>query len=595
MLCAATEICDRGVCIGTCFEGGCGDGQVCTTAGRCVDAGCESMTCPDGERCVGGACVAACDGIVCPAGRECRAGRCVDLCAGAVCDECTVCEGGDCVPHCMYRACATGELVYDLFTTLGLTKPWPAHVTEGIYTAIVTDTGSFRFSNTTPRTHALAGDLIFQGVDPEAVYRRIFATVPLKRVRLLREALDRAGVEVCADRVGVRMGQGGCGEIVLGPVGVLEGIRRQAVYRKKVRPVSPYDQRGGLRQKRVRRVLHEPPAVPAIVKVDGHTAVTQHLQKRRIHGANVGLSGVAAKRLRRVAIGIAVERRGKQTQVPALAFSIHLVTGELLRQPAHLHKTSRRSCTRSRCLRKFFARQPGLRPIVAVAQRAFQLDQRTVVTGRNRRRVEVDGLFETPLGCSIPLVRQPPLMHIAVTHVVPDRRVDVDATVEERLPHPERRHVVGQSLHAIEGRDDDPRGKRRSVQAVLGGADPVGVDRLDVAGIGLAATGRLSPALAAPESLPMVLDFASLAPITLVLVIASLVAGFLAGSERGALLGFGRVEAPEALRARREVVHREDRRAAPRVPEHEDRLRAGAQHGEGPPADLRTFAPRADS
>lgn len=92
-------------------------------------------------------------------------------------------------------ACATGELVYDLFATHELPRPWPATITEAIYTAIVTDTGSFRFSNTSPRAHAIASDLIASGVDPEAVYRRIFATVPLKRIKLLRHALDRLEVD----------------------------------------------------------------------------------------------------------------------------------------------------------------------------------------------------------------------------------------------------------------------------------------------------------------------------------------------------------------------------------------------------------------
>ena len=87
-------------------------------------------------------------------------------------------------------ACATGELVYDLLSVGGLEKPWPAAVREGIYTAIVTDTGSFRFSNTDRRAHEIAGELIEQGVDPEQVYRLIYATVPMRRVQLLRYALD---------------------------------------------------------------------------------------------------------------------------------------------------------------------------------------------------------------------------------------------------------------------------------------------------------------------------------------------------------------------------------------------------------------------
>jgi phosphoesterase RecJ-like protein len=92
-------------------------------------------------------------------------------------------------------ACATGELVYDLLSVAGLPRPWPAAVREGIYTAIVTDTGSFRFSNTHRRAHEIAGELIEQGVDPEQVYRRIYATVPLRRVELLRYALDHLEVD----------------------------------------------------------------------------------------------------------------------------------------------------------------------------------------------------------------------------------------------------------------------------------------------------------------------------------------------------------------------------------------------------------------
>lgn len=88
------------------------------------------------------------------------------------------------------EACATGELVYDLLITAGFDGPWSEHIREGIYTAIITDTGSFRFSNTTPRAHAIAGEMIRLGVDPELMYRRLFGTVPMRRLTLLRAALD---------------------------------------------------------------------------------------------------------------------------------------------------------------------------------------------------------------------------------------------------------------------------------------------------------------------------------------------------------------------------------------------------------------------
>ncbi len=96
------------------------------------------------------------------------------------------------------EAAATGELVYDLLRLeeeiAGEDEMWPVETLEGLYTAIVTDTGSFRFSNTTPRTHAIVGDLLRRGVDPERMFRLIYGTVPVHRVRLLCRALS--GLEV---------------------------------------------------------------------------------------------------------------------------------------------------------------------------------------------------------------------------------------------------------------------------------------------------------------------------------------------------------------------------------------------------------------
>ncbi|HET7456928.1 MAG TPA: bifunctional oligoribonuclease/PAP phosphatase NrnA [Gemmatimonadaceae bacterium] len=90
-------------------------------------------------------------------------------------------------------ACATGELVYDLASILGanITEP----IAKALYTALLTDTGGFRFSNTTPRCHAVAGRLLAAGVDPEDMYRRIYASVSLKRLQLLRDALDTLRVD----------------------------------------------------------------------------------------------------------------------------------------------------------------------------------------------------------------------------------------------------------------------------------------------------------------------------------------------------------------------------------------------------------------
>jgi bifunctional oligoribonuclease and PAP phosphatase NrnA len=84
-------------------------------------------------------------------------------------------------------AAATGELVYDFLRLDG--DPVPDDALVGLYVALVTDTGSFRYSNTTPRTHVVTADLLARGVDPDAVFTRLYATVPRRRVDLLREAL----------------------------------------------------------------------------------------------------------------------------------------------------------------------------------------------------------------------------------------------------------------------------------------------------------------------------------------------------------------------------------------------------------------------
>ncbi len=84
-------------------------------------------------------------------------------------------------------AAATGELMYDLFAVTG--AEWTTDAVAAMYVALVTDTGSFRYGNTSPRVHAITAELLARGVDPEAMYRRLFATVSRPRLELLGTAL----------------------------------------------------------------------------------------------------------------------------------------------------------------------------------------------------------------------------------------------------------------------------------------------------------------------------------------------------------------------------------------------------------------------
>jgi MYXO-CTERM domain-containing protein len=110
LLCPVGQACRDGTCLDSCFELGCPDGQVCLEDdGRCIDAACETVTCPEGERCEAGSCVNACAGVVCPYPQTCSGGVCTDLCEGLTCDDCTICVEGACVPPCPTTPCGSGE------------------------------------------------------------------------------------------------------------------------------------------------------------------------------------------------------------------------------------------------------------------------------------------------------------------------------------------------------------------------------------------------------------------------------------------------------------------------------------------------------
>ncbi len=85
-------------------------------------------------------------------------------------------------------ACATGELVHDIIHAAN--GPWTEAAAHGIYVAILTDTGGFRFENATPGCHRVASEVIARGVEPEAMHELVYGSSPLRKYQLLRFALD---------------------------------------------------------------------------------------------------------------------------------------------------------------------------------------------------------------------------------------------------------------------------------------------------------------------------------------------------------------------------------------------------------------------
>ena len=86
------------------------------------------------------------------------------------------------------EASATGELIYDLIVYLGLS--FDAEVATLLYTAIVSDTGSFRYNNTTERALRLAADLVKLGAKPAHVAEHLYQQRSWSYVEFLKRALQ---------------------------------------------------------------------------------------------------------------------------------------------------------------------------------------------------------------------------------------------------------------------------------------------------------------------------------------------------------------------------------------------------------------------
>lgn len=85
------------------------------------------------------------------------------------------------------KASATAALVYRIIKHSGQSFDYPTALC--IYTAVVTDTGSFRYSNADPEAFAITGEMVAQGINPWHVAERLFESQPKQRLELLALAL----------------------------------------------------------------------------------------------------------------------------------------------------------------------------------------------------------------------------------------------------------------------------------------------------------------------------------------------------------------------------------------------------------------------
>jgi phosphoesterase RecJ-like protein len=89
-------------------------------------------------------------------------------------------------------ASSTGEVLRDVFAELGVTLT--PEIAEALYIAVVTDTGRFQYTNTTPKALRLAAELVEAGADVHRVFQGVYESVEFAKLKLLARALERAQV-----------------------------------------------------------------------------------------------------------------------------------------------------------------------------------------------------------------------------------------------------------------------------------------------------------------------------------------------------------------------------------------------------------------
>ena len=88
------------------------------------------------------------------------------------------------------EASSTAEVLADVFDALGVVRT--SELAEALYTAIVTDTGRFQYSNTTPKALRLAAELVEDGADVGKVFVEVYESTPFPKLKLLARALEHA-------------------------------------------------------------------------------------------------------------------------------------------------------------------------------------------------------------------------------------------------------------------------------------------------------------------------------------------------------------------------------------------------------------------
>lgn len=96
------------------------------------------------------------------------------------------------------ESAAVGEIIFKIINMLNLNLT--EDISAGIYTSLLTDTGSFRHSNTTKNTHEVAGVLIESGLNFSEIHRKIFDNKEFNRIKLYGKVIENMQLQ-CSNNV----------------------------------------------------------------------------------------------------------------------------------------------------------------------------------------------------------------------------------------------------------------------------------------------------------------------------------------------------------------------------------------------------------
>ena len=114
---------------------------------------------------------------------------------------------------------STCQMIYEFCERYEWLSHLDAESAECLYTGIVTDTGSFKYSATSARTHEVASALLTLGVQPQELHNKLFDEQPAARLKLLGTMLEQMQVSASGEKVLLYLSEKQCKDL-----GYVKGI-----------------------------------------------------------------------------------------------------------------------------------------------------------------------------------------------------------------------------------------------------------------------------------------------------------------------------------------------------------------------------------